>query len=242
MTLFNDLARRFFPAIPSVDSAYGIKLAENTGDWTYKFYVRGSYGFYFSDYLKSVDEPFVFLDIGANQGLYAVIAALNPNCRKVHAFEPVADTAVFLKRNLRLNRCRSVRVHRAAVSDHVGTAQITLRQDHSGAASLEGMNGRKLDEPGRVIEIKTLSAAELQRKIGTPRARVIVKIDVEGHEEVVLAQLMQCAFFDRVTDLFYECNESWISPQRIETSLRARGFTRFDRQGEGTHYDIHVRR
>ena len=59
-------------------SAYGIPLAMNSGDKTFEFYVSGAYGKYYWERLSNIKEQFVFLDIGANQGLYTVCAAHNP--------------------------------------------------------------------------------------------------------------------------------------------------------------------
>lgn len=246
LSAIRDLMHRvgtpFTPKVNSVSSAYGIELADNPTDWTFKFYVRGSYGFYLSDYLKTVSEPFIFLDIGANQGLYAILAALNPNCHKVYAFEPIETVAAFMAHNVRLNRCRNVEIVQAAVSDKIGRTRITVREGHSGAASLLGINGRNPDQPSHEVEIRTINSQALGRLVKKPNARVIVKIDVEGHEEVVINQLLQCGFFNQVTDVFYECNENWISPERIKERLVARGFDQFDKIGDGKHYDVHARK
>ena len=76
-----------------VKSFYGPLMFENWRDVTFRFCIRGSYGTVFSDYLKNYTKPFCFIDIGANQGLYSLIAGNNENCLKVFAFEPVPTTA-----------------------------------------------------------------------------------------------------------------------------------------------------
>ena len=57
---------------PSVKSSYGLVFASNFPDLTFQFYIKATYGYFYWNRLKSIDHPFVFLDIGANQGLYAI--------------------------------------------------------------------------------------------------------------------------------------------------------------------------
>ncbi|MEL6680820.1 MAG: FkbM family methyltransferase, partial [Pseudomonadota bacterium] len=121
----------------SVRSSYGVRLAANWGDRTFKLCAVGRYGTVLSDFIASIDEPFEFLDIGANQGLYALLAGRNPACTRAIAFEPVARTHGFLRRNIALNDlAERVTPVQAAVSQRRGTAEIALPDGHSGAASL----------------------------------------------------------------------------------------------------------
>ena len=55
------------------------------------------------DLLAAIDKPFAFIDIGANQGLFSLVAARNPNCQKIVALEPVPTTYAKLQANLALN-------------------------------------------------------------------------------------------------------------------------------------------
>jgi hypothetical protein len=53
-----------------VKTPYGVRLRANHSDWIFKFAVEARDGFLYSQFLASIAEPFTFLDIGANQGLY----------------------------------------------------------------------------------------------------------------------------------------------------------------------------
>ena len=53
-----------------IKSKYGVLLSMNYGDRTFEFYVAGSYGYFYWDRLTNIQSEFLFLDIGANQGLY----------------------------------------------------------------------------------------------------------------------------------------------------------------------------
>ena len=69
-------------------------------------------------------------------------------------------------------------------------------------------------------------------------APLIVKIDVEGHEETVIEALMASAHRARIAAIFYEIDERWVDAPAIEARLRAACFARFIRFGVGRHYDI----
>jgi hypothetical protein len=67
---------------------------------------------------------------------------------------------------------------------------------------------------------------------------MFVKIDVEGLEAVVIAELAKTPSFARVQAIFYEVDDRWASAGEIEALLRAAGFTRFAKYGRGHHYDV----
>ena len=217
-------------------SAYGIKLCSNWGDSTFSYYFLGDYGFFFSDFLSQIEKKFVFLDIGAYQGLYAILASKNPHCYVIHAFEPVDEIADVLEANIEANSATGIFVHRAAVSDFDGDTYVILNQSHSRATRLD--NNSKTDHIGKKVKIKKISANALEDIILDIIGDIIVKIDVEGHEETVLNELIKCRFFPKITKIYYECDENWHSPERISTLLENNGFNHFKKIGDGSHYDV----
>ena len=63
-------------------SAYGVKLHSKWGDATFNLCLSGTYGYFFSDFLNNIEKPYSFLDIGANQGIYSLVASKNKNIKK----------------------------------------------------------------------------------------------------------------------------------------------------------------
>jgi FkbM family methyltransferase len=119
-----------------------------------------------------------FLDVGANEGIYAGYAARFS--KKVIALEPHPIVAA----ELACSVPRNVEVIRAAASDHRGTAQLRVPtsagSDVTTRSSLEsdanpGFGERTVDI--ELIEIDSLRIDNL----------AAIKIDVEGHEFSVLA-------------------------------------------------------
>ena len=220
---------------PFVRSSYGLKFTSNFDDATFGFYVKANYGFFYWKRLQSINYEFSFLDIGANQGLYAIGAALNPSLVKSYAFEPVSAVAALLERNVSLNdvATKCVVVKRA-VSDKCGFAKISLRDNHSGGATIVQ------DKPGKfnsTEEIETIDASALIKIVEQGNLPLVVKIDVEGHEEVVIRELFKCDFSKQICEIFYEVDERWVNSQSIQNFLEGFGFE-LTKVGRGAHYDM----
>lgn len=114
-------------------------------------------------------------DIGANIGSYALLAAHAAGARVV-AFEPHPKTAGYLERNIAHNRLgEQIAVRRVALSDHEGSGALT--------DTLDTMN--HLVEPSRSGS-RTVALQTLDHEAALLRPTML-KIDVEGHEEMVLA-------------------------------------------------------
>lgn len=221
-----------------VTSRYGVQMRANWADRTFQYCRYATYGRALSDYLAAQDGRFAFVDIGANQGLYSLLAAQNPNCATAIAFEPVAATFALLRDNIALNGAEArIRPVHAAVSLHSGIATIATDSAHSGTASLRDAAA---SGPG-TEDIRILGIAGVDTLLPDDLP-LIVKIDVEGHEETVVEALAASAHRDRLIAIFYEIDERWTDAAAIEARLRSAGFTRFDRFGIGRHYDVLARR
>ena len=222
------------PAPDAVLSSYDVWLTPNPSDTTFGFYLSGGYGRFLVKLLAAQKQPFVFIDIGANQGLYSILAQKNVCCTQVYSFEPVPQTAALLRKNVALNKCRDVVVCMQAIADTSGTAEIHVSDSHSGAATMRGdMEGFR-----NSIKIETVDAQGLSEIVTPGRDRIVVKIDVEGQEMAVLHQLMAASFASRIDTIFYECDEEWVDPDALKSFLQEYGFRSFEKVGGRTHYDV----
>ena len=119
----------------------------------------------------------LLLDIGANIGSYTVLAATAAQARVI-AFEPHPRTAAALERNVAHNGLGGrVDVRRVALSDADGEGALT--------DGLDAMNYLVIGDPGS-DDLCTVPLRTLDGEIGEA-APTMLKIDVEGHEENVLA-------------------------------------------------------
>ncbi len=125
-----------------------------------------------------------FVDVGANTGLFSLLAcALNPTVR-VTAFEPVPTTASILRSNIALSgwqqRCA---VEQAAVADAVGAAEFNVPPGVAPDMASLGADGW-LGVKGETLTVTTTT---IDAAIGPDEPPDLIKIDVEGHEDKVLA-------------------------------------------------------
>jgi FkbM family methyltransferase len=116
-----------------------------------------------------------FLDIGANIGMYSVIAATENATLRCMAFEPVEENQILLKKNITLNKLgKQVTLVKSAVSNRNGKATIHLSNKLSGTHSLSVDRGGTT----RTVTITSVDSY-CQKKQLKPE---LIKIDVEGHE------------------------------------------------------------
>ncbi|KRA84420.1 FkbM family methyltransferase [Altererythrobacter sp. Root672] len=215
-------------------TAYGVRLWQRWDDRTFVYCRAGTYGRFLSDYLANRREEFAFVDVGANQGLYSLIAAQNPQCRQVTSFEPVAATFAALTANVAINPgSEKVTALKLGVSDKAERIEISVPRGHSGMATLRPAAGS--DSETETIEV--VSAVELDRLLDG-NLPLVIKVDVEGHEATVIEQLLACSQAPRIECIFYEVDKRWSDKDRIASMLRSAGFDAFKQVGRGHHFDV----
>jgi FkbM family methyltransferase len=130
-------------------------------------------------FLRSQDT---FIDVGANEGYFTVVAARLVSDGTVVAVEPQARLQEVLDTNIKLNDADNVVVRRLALSDNNEGVVLNLRPTtNTGASSIHrvGHFGKKKEV------VPTLMLDELLRREGINEVRLI-KIDCEGAEEAVI--------------------------------------------------------
>lgn len=162
------------------------------------------------------------LDIGANTGLYALLAcAANPDARVV-AFEPVPGVHERLVRNLELNGvCGRCEARQEAVSSAEGTAEFHVDfGDVPTSSCLDPQGFRGHDGYLLRVPLTTVDAVcSGGERVG------LVKIDVEGFEHEVLKG-MQRVMSRWAPAIILECHAE--GPiQELESILSGFGYRFF---------------
>lgn len=141
-----------------------------------------------SDYLE---EGMCFYDLGANQGIYTVLASrLCGHAGCVHSFEPCSSELKKLLRNIRWNRCKNVRVHREAIGRSKGRGQLfVVLGDETGGNSLR-LPGQDIAQETRKEQVEIVSLDDFVTSSGSSLPD-FMKIDAEGGERDVLAGAQQ---------------------------------------------------
>ena len=148
--------------------------------------------------------PGAFLDVGANTGLYAVLAARARPGIHVHAFEPLLPVLEVLRSNVALNRpFAHISVHPLAVSETAGPCTLHLPPPLGSIIHTSASMDPDFNPPGgEVVAAQATTLDEFWVGIGQPGIGV-VKIDTEGTEDRVLIGGRQLIERDRPL-LIYE--------------------------------------
>lgn len=138
----------------------------------------------------------VILDIGANSGVYSIIAATN-NKAHIYAFEPVPVVRNMFKSNVEINSFLTDRIdiYDMLVGDTVG--QQTLYIPHDGwvdVSSIDKNFANSFARPGEFKELlcQMTTVDNLLKDVSISQGEsILIKIDVEGAEYQVLQGMKQ---------------------------------------------------
>lgn len=127
-------------------------------------------------FMERVDAGKIVFDVGANTGLYSLLASKAVGASgAVYAFEPLPRNVDFLKQNLAVNKVQNVLVYEKAVANSEGIIRFNQGADHAtGYISEDG-----------TLEVETVSLDRLVHDEQLPPPDYL-KIDVEGAESRVL--------------------------------------------------------
>lgn len=183
--------------------------------------------------LSSLQPGDVFVDVGANEGYFTVVAAGRVGAGgRVLAIEPQERLKEVIARNCTLNGCRNVTQVAAAVSDREGEASLYLTPDvNNSASSLQCPTRYGL--PRQTVASRTLES--LFKEHGISRCR-LMKIDVEGWEYEAVLGSRDLFASGRVEALALELHPHLLAAR----GLRAEDITEFlfrcgYRQAEKNH-------
>lgn len=174
--------------------------------------------------LKTLNEDDTFFDIGANMGMYTLLAASKIKSKTIYSFEPTSRVLNQLRMNLKLNNLLGqVKVIEKVVSDKNGYEKF-LVQDISEYSHITYHKSRK----GIIIPSITLDSF---CKKGDVKNIDLIKIDVEGAEYKVLKGMNQILKNHRVSKLIVELGgnsiQFGINHQDIVNYLKKFGYLTF---------------
>lgn len=222
-----------------IKSAYGVYLTPNFYDTTFIFYFKGTYGFFLNDFLKNISTETTFIDIGANQGLFSILAGKNEHIKQVISFEPTKKTAQLLRANIACNYIQNCQIVEKGISDKRGFLNLNVADRHSGKNTFRTVELEQ-NMSNEVVEIINHEDIELLIQENT---NYVIKIDVEGHEEVVINELTKCSFIQNVSYIFCEIDTNWVDVEKIKEKLASVGFSSFEKVGNNeVHYDMLISR
>lgn len=155
---------------------------------------RGRWGAFRVEYETHVVGPLarelsdagVFVDVGAHHGEWSLWAARRFPHLRILAVEP-SDAALALQELVNVNRAADrVRVLRTCLSSHCDGVNFHDSGDTFAGVSAEWAASRR--QPVRSYQSASITLAKLldQARADTAgRAKVVCKMDIEGHEDMV---------------------------------------------------------
>lgn len=143
-----------------------------------------------------IGPGFVFIDVGANVGAYALfVAARGGPTATVIAVEPHPVARARLAFNVAASGHAATRIVPHALSDRAGTVRLRVLAGNIGNTTIAGGERARYEDGG--VEVRTETLLDLARRQGLDRIDAI-KMDIEGHEETVLS-----AFFASAPDALW---------------------------------------
>ncbi len=166
----NSLIRTNLGLFVSRKGTIDFQFANYAYEWNVKRFVL--------DHYKNYD---VFIDIGANIGTYAIMAA-KLGMRAV-AFEAIPDNLTAMHTNVRLNKLADkIKILDVGLADRQYETEFVFDTVNTGASHIARSNGNS----NRVkVQMRTFDSLFEQMGIA-PSDRVFMKIDVEGMEVEVI--------------------------------------------------------
>lgn len=175
----------------------------------------------------------IVVDIGASLGMYTLMAATRWPHARVVAIEPAPDTYELLVQNIEANSLDDrVICHRAAVTSHAGTAQLSLAETSACDSLLPSPD----DGCGGEVAIRTMSLDDVFGLL-PPSGRVHLKMDAEGSEFEIFESVSP-AVLERVEFLSLECHEYKVDFARRAALVNRLGRARFTLRQVRTSSDL----
>ncbi len=168
-------------------------------------------------------SPFVFVDIGANVGLFSLFVASRAGARaRILAIEPEPGNFDRLSFNVAANPGAPIRPLNLALADEAGELAIELDRRDRG-----GTRARKLDATqlvAGIVRVPCRPLLSVLREQGIERIDAL-KIDVEGMEDIVLMPFLRDAPPSLWPSLIVieDAHEMWSAD--LFAALAANGYT-----------------
>ncbi|MEM3290572.1 MAG: FkbM family methyltransferase [Candidatus Micrarchaeaceae archaeon] len=157
-----------------IELKYGSLSLKVKKSETFVYYATFIAGEYNKIRLRTDD---IVIDAGANIGDYTVKASNTVKEVMVIAIEPNPDNIEIIKQNLYINKLKNVKVLNFALSNVTGFANLV--GDSVGASIMQDNENS--------LMVQTITIEDLLRTYCPPGRDVVLKMDIEGAEELVFS-------------------------------------------------------
>ena len=209
-------------------SNYGVWMFNNSLDKTFQLSIMG-YRNNLEKILLSINQPLIFIDIGANQGVFSLVAAKNKSFLEIHAFEPNLKLIAYLENNFLMNKVNRFFIHKVAIGSQSTSVSFFVPENHSG-------NGRVSSQKSN-MQVVSVNRDYLNKVFTQSNKLYFIKIDVEGSERNVLDELFNSSINLYIKYIFIEINSKYCTEDVLIKTIRSNEYYEVSRSGSGISYD-----
>jgi len=184
----------------------------------------------------------IFVDVGANEGFYSVIAAKTvTHTGRVIAIEPQTRLIPVIQKNIEINHLLNTSVVHAAVSDGL-TAELEIYLSPSTYTGSSSITRRYFVAQKQKVASKTLETIFDENKIDIAH---FIKVDVEGFEPEVIRGAKNLLANHRIQYLFVEFHSSILQARGIDANtlhnfITSFGYKTADNQFHSSGYNLYL--
>ena len=169
---------RFDVVVPYMGSQVKIWTGENIGRKI--FFLRDFEAQQLEVFRSLVSKDTVLFDVGANIGVYSLIAGKQG--AKVFSFEPSPEVIPYLEANMEINKYDITHVNEA-VGDKQGTISFYVSTKENMGVGRIMEFGKRTDKEKPPVEVRMDTLDHYVEKFGMP---TLIKMDIEGAEYFAL--------------------------------------------------------
>jgi FkbM family methyltransferase len=134
------------------------------------------------NFLQShLNESSICFDIGGNIGFFSMLFAKRAYRGQVHVFEPIPLNAAIIRTNCILNGFKNIQLNECAVGSNDDFITFSVSKD----SAFSSIKNTKRREESELIRVAIISLDSYIKNNNIPSID-IMKVDVEGAEEMVL--------------------------------------------------------
>ena len=215
-------------------SFYGPLMLSRSVDFTNRACYLGYYGDELAKIIRTMPRDGIFLDFGANQGLYSLLAAQHLSAGKVYSFETNSSVFSDLVANINENGLKNVVPFNFGVAAKTDLVGMVVEEGHTG--------GGRIEQSGEPTALLVDIDAVYQRLPVDAAKTVVCKIDTEGSEFIILNMLSASGMLDGITTAFVEIDDKNLAQMdctaaQIYELMKKNGFSTRYKLGHSEHYD-----
>jgi len=145
------------------------------------------------DNLKNCSTPALFIDIGANIGIYSLYAASINRKVSIVAVEPIDANVTELNRNVILNGfSNSISVTHLALSDISCRGLMQISDERIGSSGAQILKSADSEDGATIVLTGDELVSNLMRENDQTWTTIMLKVDTDGNELDVLRGFEQC--------------------------------------------------